>query len=432
MAHVNKPEEPGAEPDINAIFDARADGPGGWWKSRYIIWAAITAAVVVLVGYWLLVGFGSAGQVRYLTNDITRGDLTVIVTATGTVQPTNTVDVSSELSGVIRKVLVDYNASVKAGEPLAELDTDKLKAQVDHANATLNAAKAKVDEAKATVAEQKLTYERKQHLLARQATSQQDLDAAKAAYDRAIAGLGSAKAQVAVAEADLRVNETNLAKACICSPVNGIVLERAVEPGQTVATSLQAPVLFVIAEDLKQMELQVDIDEADVGSVREGQEAFFTVDAYPDRTFPARIEQLRYGSEEVEGVVTYKAVLRVDNEALLLRPGMTATAEIVVKRVKDALLVPNAALRFSPPSEKASEAPQQSLISMILPRRPSFRKPSEREGTGADRVLWVLRDGAPADVPVTVGATDGARTEILGGDVKAGQPVIVDAETARK
>jgi len=431
MPVVTKSEEPGAEPDINAIFDARADGPGSWWKRRYVGWAAIVIAAVV-VGYWLLVGFGSASQVRYVTEKAARGDLTVIVTATGTVQPTNTVDVSSELSGVIRNVLVDYNAQVKAGAPLAELDTDKLKAQVDHAQATLNAAKAKVDEADATVAEQKLTYERKLHLVSRQAISQQDLDAAKAAYDRAVAGLGSAKAQVAVAEADLRVNETNLAKACICSPVNGIVLKRAVEPGQTVATSLQAPVLFVIAEDLKQMELQVDIDEADVGSVREGQEAYFTVDAYPDRKFPARIEQLRYGSEQVEGVVTYKAVLRVDNEALLLRPGMTATAEIVVNQVKDALLVPNAALRFSPPMDETSEKQKQSLINMILPRRPTFRKPSEREGTGVSRVVWILQDGAPADVPVTVGATDGARTEILGGDVKAGQPVIVDAEMARK
>jgi len=428
---VTKPEEPGAEPDIKSIFDDTATDGGGWWKRRYGIWAGIVVATV-FVGYWLLVGFGSTGQVRYVSENATRGDLTVIVTATGTVQPTNTVDVSSELSGVIRNVLVDYNAQVKAGDALAELDTDKLKAQVDHAQATLNAAKAKVDEAAATVAEQKLNYDRKQHLVSRQAISQQDLDAAKAAYDRAVAGLGSAKAQVAVAEADLRVNETNLAKACICSPVNGIVLKRAVEPGQTVATSLQAPVLFVIAEDPKQMELQVDIDEADVGSVREGQEAFFTVDAYPERKFPARIEQLRYGSEQVEGVVTYKAVLRVDNEALLLRPGMTATAEIVVNQVKDALLVPNAALRFSPPLDEMAEKPKKSLISMILPSRPTFRKPSEREETGASRVVWVLRDGAPVEVPVTIGATDGARTEILGGEIKAGQPVIVDAEMARK
>lgn len=424
-------DDAGVMPDVEAIFDTRKEGPGRFLKGRYLIGAGVAAAVLLLV-YWVLGGFGAGSQVRYVTAEVTRGDLTVIVTATGTVQPTNTVDVSSELSGVIRRVLVDFNAVVKAGDELAELDTDKLKAQVDHARATLTAARAKVAEAEATVAEQKLVYERKQRLLPKQAISQQDLDAAKAAYDRAIAGLSSARAQVAVAEADLRVNETNLAKACICSPVNGIVLMRAVDPGQTVATSFQAPVLFTIAEDLKEMELQVDIDEADVGSVREGQEAQFTVDAYPERRFPARIEQLRFGSEEVEGVVTYKAILRVDNSDLLLRPGMTATAEIVVQQVGGALLVPNAALRFSPPEEGDAAEPKESFLTRLLPRRPSFRKPSQREGAGASRVVWVLHDEAPQAVPVKIGATDGARTVILEGDIAQGQPVIVDAETSGK
>jgi len=431
MSAVNKLDEPGVTPDVDAIFDTRTDGPARFLQRRYLVSAGLVV-LAAIAGYWLLFGWGTESPTRYVTEAAARGDLTVIVTATGTVQPTNTVDVSSELSGVIRRVLVDFNAEVKAGDVLAELDTDKLKAQVDHARATLTAATAKVEEAEATVVEQKLIYERKQRLLPKQAISQQDLDAAKAAYDRAVAGLASARAQVAVAEADLRVNETNLAKACICAPVNGVVLKRAVDPGQTVATSFQAPVLFTIAEDLKQMELQVDIDEADVGSVREGQSARFTVDAYPDREFPARIEQLRFGSERVEGVVTYKAVLGVDNEALLLRPGMTATAEIVVQEVKDALLVPNAALRFTPPSDEAADQPKESLIGMLLPRRPSFRKPSQREGTGASRVVWALRDGVPVDVPVTVGASDGARTEILGGDIAAGQPVIVDVEKIRK
>ncbi len=426
MSLVNDRNEQGRVPDIDALLKAEAEPARGFFKRRYMLWAG-AAVVVLAAGYAMLSGFGGDGQIRYLTEPATRGDLTVTVTATGTVQPTNTVDVSSELSGVIRKVLVDYNDQVKVGQPLAELDTDKLKAEVDHARATLNAASAKVKEAQATVEEQRLNLVRKQHLRTTQAGSQQDLDAAKATYDRAEATLASARAQVGVAEADLRLNETNLAKACICSPVNGVVLMRKVDPGQTVATSFQAPVLFTIAEDLKQMELQVDIDEADVGKVREGQDATFTVDAYPDRKFPARIQQLRFGSERTEGVVTYKAILGVDNADLSLRPGMTATAEIVVQQVKNALLVPNAALRFSPPAEEASSRGNGSLLSQILPRPPNFRKPSEREAAGANRSVWVLRNGAPEAVTVVVGASDGARTEILKGDIAPAQPVIVDA-----
>ncbi len=413
-------------PDIGAILEAEASPARGFFKRRYLIWAG-AAVVVLAAGYALLSSVGSNGTMRYVTEPATRGDLTVTVTATGTVQPTNTVDVSSELSGVIRKVLVDYNDQVKVGQPLAELDTDKLKAEVDRARATLNAASAKVKEAEATVEEQQLNLRRKEHLRSTQAGSQQELDVAKAAYDRAVATLASARAQVGVSEADLRLNETNLAKACICSPINGVVLMRKVDPGQTVATSFQAPVLFTIAEDLKQMELQVDIDEADVGKVREGQEATFTVDAYPDRKFPARIEQLRFGSERTEGVVTYKAILGVDNADLSLRPGMTATAEIVVQQVKNALLVPNQALRFSPPVDESARRGDGSLLSQILPRPPNFRKPSEREATGASRQVWVLKNGVPDAVTVVVGASDGARTEILKGDIAPDQPVIVDA-----
>lgn len=423
---MNESSERGRVPDIDAILEMDSNGGRGLLQRRYLIWAGV-AAVILLAASTLLFEFGGSGQVRYLTEPAARGDLTVIVTATGTVQPTNTVDVSSELSGVIRKVLVDFNAQVKAGDTLAELDTDKLKASVDHARATLNAAKAKVEEAEATVAEQQLTLRRKERLLPKQAISQQDLDAAKAAYDRAVAALASYQAQVGVAEADLRLNETNLSKACICSPVNGVVLMRKVEPGQTVATSFQAPVLFTIAEDLKQMELQVDIDEADVGKVLEGHAASFSVDAYPDRKFPATIQQLRFGSERIENVVTYKAILGVDNADLLLRPGMTATAEIVVQQVKNALLLPNAALRFSPQADETAADGSGSLLRQILPRPPSFRKPSEREGVGPKRQVWVLREGVATAVPVVVGATDGARTEVLEGEVVAGQPVIVDA-----
>jgi HlyD family secretion protein len=342
------------------------------------------------------------------------------------VQPTNQVDVSSELSGTIRRVLVDYNSVVSVGQTLAELDTDKLRATLDSSRARLVAARAKREEAAATLRETSREYERKKALADSHVSSVRDLDVARALHERAVTSLANAEAEIGVAAADVTLNETNLAKARIASPINGVVLKRNVDPGQTVASSLQAPVLFSVAEDLRQMEVQVDVDEADVGKVREGQQAAFTVDAYPERKFPATIRELRFASEIVQGVVTYKAVLTVDNSELLLRPGMTATADITAAEVKQALLVPNAALRFSPPET----APPQSrgLLRSIMPGMPQFRPASRREGTSSARTVWVLRDGSPAPVAVTIGASDGRRTEILSGELAPEQRVIVDTE----
>jgi HlyD family secretion protein len=399
-------------------------------QPRILVWAAIAIAAVAAF-YGLRPFGGGQATVSYVTEPVTSGSLTVIVTATGSAQPVNKVDVSSELSGTVRKVHVDYNTPVKAGQVLAELDTDKLNATVESSRAKLTAANARVAEAAATIEEKRGDYDRKKTLSERQVTSPQELALAKAAYERAIAVHANALAEVGVAEADLRVNETNLKKACICSPIDGVVLKRNVDPGQTVAVSLQAPVLFTIAESLKQMELQVDVDEADVGKTGIGQKASFSVDAYPDRKFPAEIRDIRFASETVQGVVTYKAVLTIDNSELLLRPGMTATAEIVVQEVKDALLVPNGALRFSPPS---AETAQRSVgfLRRLLPGPPLRRPPSKAAEIGPSRTIWILRDGAPAAVPVVGGATDGKRTEILKGEVTPGQSVIVDAITAKR
>lgn len=394
---------------------------------RLGLWTALAA--VVAAGLYGLFGTGSNAPRAYVTQPASLADLTIIVTATGTVEPTNKVDVSSELSGIVRRVLVDYNSVVAAGDVLAELDTDKLTATVDSSRARLVAARAKILEARATVTETRLALDRKRALAATQAGSQQDLDAARAAQDRAVASLAVAEADVGVAAAELQLDETNLAKAAILSPINGVVLERNVDPGQTVATSFQAPVLFTIAEDLREIEVRVDVDEADVGKVREGQLASFSVDAHPERRFEAAIRQLRFGSEVVQGVVTYKAVLATENADLLLRPGMTATAEIVVERLSDALTVPNAALRFSPPADEAAPS-GQGLLSKLLPRMPTFRPASRPDNVG-ERQVWVLRDGRPAAVAVTVGATDGRLTAITGGDLAPGQAVIVDTAARR-
>jgi HlyD family secretion protein len=398
------------------------------WRPRIIIGAIAVAALLL----FLVFRTGdSNNRVRYVTEPVARGNLTVSVTATGTVQPTNEVEVSSELSGIIRGVLVDYNSKVTIGQTLAELDTDKLKSSVDSSQAKLAAAKAKVSEAEATVLETRLERDRQQTLVTKEVGSGQQLETAEAARQRALAGLESAKADVSAAAADLALNETNLSKAHILSPITGVVLSRNVEPGQTVASSLQAPILFTIAEDLTKMEVQVDVDEADVGTVREGQKATFTVDAYPDKQFTAEIRELRFGSEVVQGVVTYKAVLTTDNSQLLLRPGMTATAEIVVEHVGDAVTVPNAALRYSPPTGAESADPR-NFLQKLLPGMPRLRQPSSPQAPpGSDRKVWILVDGSPQEVSVTVGPSDGKRTQIVEGDIEPGQAVIVDTATAK-
>ena len=405
---------------------------GSSWRrrgKRAILYGLLVAAVFGL-GLFVWERAERGVDVRYTTQKVQRGPLTVTVTATGTVEPTNEVEISSELSGMIRKVIVDYNDRVTVGQELAELDTDKLEAQVAHSRAKVTARKAKIVEAEATVVETKRKLERTRSLEAQDFSSEEDLDVAKAAHERAVAALASSRADLLVAEADLKVDETNLEKACICSPIDGVVLNRNVDPGQYVATSFQAPVLFTLAEDLSKMQLEVDIDEADVGQVREGQAASFAVDAYPDRKFPATISELRFASETVEGVVTYKAVLSLDNSEQLLRPGMTATAEITVKQVRDALLAPNAALRFSPPTVNAEK--DKGWLRSLMPGPPRFRRASAPTQTGADRSLWVLKEGTPVALRVRIGASDGLMTEIVEGDIAPGQAVIVDASASKK
>lgn len=423
---MNKPVGVRERQQIEAILQKSGGLSASWTQRRAVRWAAVVlAALLAVVAIRSMTGSNNA--VRYVTEPVARGNLTVIVTATGSVQPTNKVDVSSELSGTVRKVLVDYNSAVTAGQTLALLDTDKLVATADSSRAKLAAVKAKVVDAEAAVLEKERILARKRTLAAKQVGSVNDLDVAQAAHDRAAATLLSAKADVGVAEAELRLNETNLAKANIASPIAGVVLKRNVDPGQTVASSFQAPVLFSIAEDLRQMELQVDVDEADVGKVRVGQNAGFSVDAFPDRKFPATIRDVRFASETIQGVVTYKGVLTIDNSELLLRPGMTATAEIKVTEVQDAVLVPNAGLRYAPPAA----APSQSFLRRLLPGPPQFRAPSAREETGPNRTVWVLRDGKPKPVKIVIGASDGKRTAVQSGELRSGDALIVDQTTAK-
>lgn len=378
-----------------------------------------------------------AETVQFKTQPASRGDITMKVSATGNLEPTNQVDVGSELSGIIETVEVDHNDQVKVNQVLARLDTDKLEAQVLQSKAALESARAQVSQAQATLKETRLELQRLKkayELSGGKVPSQYDLDAAEAALARAQADEASAKAQVAKAQATLKAEETDLAKTVIRSPINGIVLSRNVEPGQTVAASLQAPVLFTLAEDLTQMELHVDVDEADVGRVKERQEATFTVDAYPEETFPARITQVRYSSQDTAGVVTYETVLKVDNSKLLLRPGMTATADITVQKVTNAILVSNAALRFTPPVrndiKKEKRPDGGTVMNKLMPRPPhpqkksSNRRPNTADTT-TNRRVWTLNAGHLVPIPVKTGATDGIVTEILEGDIAPGMELVV-------
>ncbi|MGH6855596.1 MAG: efflux RND transporter periplasmic adaptor subunit [Aestuariivirga sp.] len=410
--------------EIEAVLGIDGQGRRGTWRKRGL-WLVLTAVMIGMAA-WLYWWNGlDANATAYETTQVTRTQLIITVTATGKIQPTTQVDVSSELSGVVRNVNVDNNSLVKRGDVLAELDTERLKAQLDRAKATVTAAEAKVADARATMAERERALARVETLSKKGISTGQDLDTAVAAQIRASAGIDAALADVAVAKADLVLKQTDIDKSRILSPVDGVVLKRAVEPGQTVASSLQAPVLFTLAQDLKRMQVEADVDEADIGAVTTGQQASFTVDAYPGKNFPASIQEVEFSPQTTDNVVTYKAILTVDNSALLLRPGMTATASIVVREIPGALSVPNAALRYTPPVAK----PQQgfSLTGLFMPRWPRSTKATSNEAANGERKLWVLDNGVAREVSVTTGASDGKLTEIIGGALAEGDAVITQA-----
>ncbi|HEY0634327.1 MAG TPA: efflux RND transporter periplasmic adaptor subunit [Gammaproteobacteria bacterium] len=398
-----------------------------WYQWRLLRWGVPLLALGALASY-LVFATRETQAVAFRSIEARSGSLLVTVTTTGTLQPVNRVEIGSELSGTIASVEVDFNDHVEAGAVLARLDTEILEARITEAQASVESAKARVTEAVATVNETRLKLARCQELLKQQMCSRSERDTLKAAYERAQANDTMMRAQASMAQAALDAQQTNLRKAVIRAPIGGVVLDRKVEPGQTVAASFQTPVLFSIAEDLKRMELRVAVDEADVGQVRAGQTATFSVDAFPRRTFSATVVQIRQAPKTVDGVVTYETVLAVDNSELLLMPGMTATAQISVNQIDDALLVPNAALRFSPPPTQSSSG---FAFSLFPRRRPTAQQPRElgRERTAQ---VWVERGGVPVALPLTIGATDGQWTEVTEGEVTAGDALLVDVVSSTK
>ena len=420
------------ETDMQALLDEAVVRP--WWR-RPGPWAMLVGLVaVVAIGVWVGRTPRTAGvAANYVTEPVTRGTLRVTVTANGTLQPTLKVNVGSELSGTVARVHVDINDRVRRGQVLAELDTDKLRDQTARSEASLRVAQARVRQAQATRAEaaaQLARLKEVSRLSGGQVPSQAEMSGAEAAVARAEAELASAEAAVADAQAARSVDQTNLRKAFIRSPVDGVVLSRSVDPGNAVAASLQAVTLFTLAEDLQKLKLDVNVDEADVGRVAQGQPAHFTVSAYPNREYPAQVRRVAYGSTIKDNVVTYVAELGVGNDDLTLRPGMTATAVIVAAGRRDVLLVPNAALRYSPEAAPAAQD-SASLVSRLMPRPPGQgqpRKPGVR--TAAARQVWVLHEGQPQAVPVEPGASDGRLTEVKADGLQPGMTVIVDQARA--
>ena len=393
-------------------------------------WLFAALIIVALVGVGLRMRAAPAQSVSpYKTETVQKGALTVSVTATGELKPVTQVNIGTEISGVVESVDVDFNSTVTVGQTLAKVNTEKLEAQAAQARAALRSAEAKQQVSEATMAEAEADLARLQHvreLSGGRVPSKQEMDSQEATVKRAHADQASAAAQVAQSQASLNAIETDMKKAIIRSPISGIVLDRQVDPGQTVAASFQTPTLFTLAQDLTKMKLIIDVDEADIGNVRVGQAANFRVDAYPDRSFSSKVSEVRSTPKTSNGVVTYQTVLAVDNSERLLQPGMTATAEITVTHVADALLVPNAALRFTPP---AAQQAQGGRGFSLLPRPPGLQRRDRSLDDGQSRV-WRVSGDRLEQVPVEIGPTDGRVTVLRSGELTDGAAVIVDLASA--
>jgi HlyD family secretion protein len=352
-----------------------------------------------------------SGPAAWDTVAATRGPIAARVSATGTLSPLVEVQVGSQVSGRIQELHADFNSSVNRGQVIARIDPRLFETDVARARANVVAAQASVTRAEADALDARLRYERAAGLFDRGMGSRADAETTQAAHQAAQAAVASANAALAQSRAALEQAETNLGYTTIYSPIDGVVISRDVDIGQTVAASLQTPTLFTIAEDLRKMEVHTHVAEADVGRLAPGMEVEFGVDAYPSERFRGTVKQVRYSPQEIQNVVTYDAVVSVENPELKLRPGMTAEVVFLVEQRDDALLVPSAALRFVPP--------QETLAAVVPPA-------DEPDDGTPTRVVWVLGEqDVPRPVRVRVGITDGQMAEVAGGELRAGEQVII-------
>jgi len=368
---------------------------------KLLIAGAVVMVIVAAGALFFLFGNSGNGP-KYRTEKTVRGDVVTTVTATGTVNAVTTVLVGTQVSGTIKKIYVDFNSPVKKGQLIAQIDPALFDEQVAQAKANLLAAKANVEKAEASLVDAKRTRDRNAELFAKNLIARSDLDTADTNMETSRASVSAAKAQAAQTDAALRNAQTNLGYARIVSPVDGTVVSRNVDVGQTVAASFQTPTLFTIAQDLTKMQIDTSVDEADIGKVKVGQDAEFTVDAYSDNTFKGKVGQVRIAPITVQNVVTYDVVITVDNPDFRLKPGMTANVSIIVAEKKDVVKIPNAALRF----------------------RPAERTKTKQLQKGAG--VWILENRKPKRLPLTLGISDGTFTELVSGELREGQDVITE------
>jgi RND family efflux transporter, MFP subunit len=369
----------------------------------------IGSLIVIVLGIVFFFLFkNNENGLPFKVEKIVRGEIVSSVTATGTVNAVTTVLVGTQVSGTIKTLYVDYNSPVKDGQLIAQIDPATFEAQVGQAKANLLSAKANCEKAEATLIDSERTMNRNQELFSKGLIARSDFDTAETNYETAKASVSAAKAQIAQTEAALNYAETNLRYTRIVSPVDGVVISRSVDVGQTVAASFQTPTLFTIAQDLTKMQIDTNVDEADIGKVSVGQNVDFTVDAYPEITFKGTVWQIRNAPIIVQNVVTYDVVIKVDNPELKLKPGMTANVSIITSFKKDILKIPNAALRFMLSEKEAGK--------------------SVKKGLG----IWIIKEGKPERVAIVTGISDGSYTEVISGAVKEGQEVIIESLTVRK
>jgi HlyD family secretion protein len=412
--------------DARAVQDARkatdqelrralnAQEGGGKWVGRLITLAVVAA--LVAVGLVVRAKSKPAPPAKYVVQSVTVGDVSEKVQATGAVQPLLTVNVGSQVNGRVTRVFVDFNSMVKRGDVLAEIDPTVYGAQVSQGQASLLAQRAQIESQRANAEAQRLAFERVQKLNKEGLASQGELDAARGQYEVSKAQLAAAQAQAGAISAQLVQAQTNVGFTKIIAPVDGVVISRAIDPGATVVASFQAATLFVIAQDLKRMRVLADVDEADVGKLRAGMEVDATVDAFPGETFRGKVQQVRYSPNNVQGVVTYAAVVEVDNPEEKLRPGMTATVNVRTNEARGVLRVPNAALRYKPTPPLGPDG------------KPAAQPPEAPLAKGKGRV-YVVTDARPGEEKaearlVDIGITDGLTTVVTG--VAEGTRIVTD------
>ncbi|MDP1992061.1 MAG: efflux RND transporter periplasmic adaptor subunit [Syntrophales bacterium] len=387
-------------------------------KKKIVV--AFVLIVALAAGGWFF--FKNKGNgVQFRTERVTRGDLRAKVTATGTVSAVTTVLVGTQVSGTVKEIFVDFNSPVKKGQLLAQIDPELSQARVAQARANLLSAEAGVEKAAAALQDAKRTLERNRTLWDRNFIARSDLDTSETNQQSAAAQLSVAKAQVEQARAALRQEETNLQYTRILSPVDGVVISRNVDVGQTVAASFQTPTLFSIAQDLTRMQIDTNVDEADIGRISVGQTVQFTVDAYPDSAFPGKVAEVRNAPTTIQNVVTYDVVVKVANPELKLKPGMTANVSIITALEKDVLKVPNAAIRFKWQPAGAESDRGGARAGAEQTKAGGVANAAKTQG------VWILDGKKPRRVPVSLGINDGSNTAVISGELKEGDAVIIEA-----